>query len=125
MERLEKNDPQPIEIMNWISLEAQQQLDSIQANQGYSIIFKHSTRCSVSLMAKKKFELDWDSLPSNTPIYFLDLLKFRDLSNSIAAIFKVHHESPQLLLIKNGACIFESSHSDISVEEASEQIMQN
>lgn len=111
--------------MNWISLEAQQQLDSIHANQGYSIIFKHSTRCSVSLMAKKKFELDWDSLPSNTPIYFLDILKFRDLSNSIATIFKVHHESPQLLLIKNGACVFESSHSEISVEEASEQIMQN
>ena len=111
--------------MNWIPLEAQQQLDSIQANQGYSIIFKHSTRCSVSLMAKKKFELDWDYLPSNTPIYFLDLLKFRDLSNSIATIFKVHHESPQLLLIKNGACLFEASHSNISIEETAEQINLN
>ncbi len=106
--------------MNWIILEAQQQLDHIRTHQGYSIIFKHSTRCSISLIAKKKLELEWDSLPINTPIYFLDLIKFRDLSNDIAAIFKVHHESPQLLLIKDGVCILESSHSAISVEEVIE-----
>lgn len=111
--------------MNWILLEDQPQLGTIRAHQGHSIIFKHSTRCSISLMAKKKFELDWDSLPANIPIYFLDLLKFRDLSNSIATIFKVHHESPQLLLIKDGACIFESSHSEISADETAEQITQS
>ncbi len=73
-------------------------------------------------MAKKKFEFEWDALPEETPVYFLDLLSYRHISNTIAEIFKVHHESPQLLLIKDGECIFESSHGEISAEEAAEQI---
>ncbi|HEX8377537.1 MAG TPA: monothiol bacilliredoxin BrxC family protein, partial [Pedobacter sp.] len=42
--------------MNWIPLENIDQLQAIKQNPGYSILFKHSTRCSISLMAKKKFE---------------------------------------------------------------------
>ncbi len=111
--------------MNWITLNNIAQLDEIKAAQSYSIIFKHSTRCSISLMAKKKFEFEWDSLPSETPLYFLDLLNHRDISNAIAEIFKVHHESPQLLLIKDGECVFEASHSEISAEETAEQMTVN
>lgn len=104
--------------MNWIPLESAEQLNEIKTKNGYSIIFKHSTRCAISLMAKKKFEFEWDNLPENTPIYFLDLLSYRNLSNTIAEQFKVHHQSPQLLLIKNGECIYESSHGEISAEDA-------
>lgn len=109
--------------MNWIPLETQQQLEQIKVQEGYSIIFKHSTRCSVSLMAKKHLELDGDEFSADLPKYFLDLLHFRDLSNAIATQFHVHHESPQLLLIKSGECIFEASHSDISVEDTVQQIV--
>lgn len=73
-------------------------------------------------MAKKRFELDWESLPENINLYFLDLLRFRELSNAIATDFDVFHQSPQLLLVKDGQCIYEASHGDISVEEALEQI---
>ena len=73
-------------------------------------------------MAKKRFELDWDYLPDNTPVYFLDLLQHRNISGGIAERFKVHHESPQLLIIKDGECIYETSHGEISAEEAAEQI---
>ena len=109
--------------MNWISFNSQQQLQDIKAAKGYSVIFKHSTRCSISMMAKKKFELDWDTLPENMPVYFLDLLNHRDISNAIADVFQVHHQSPQLLLIKDGECIFESSHGEISAEEIAEQLV--
>jgi len=111
--------------MNWITLNNIEQLDEIKSAQGYSILFKHSTRCSISLMAKKKFEFEWDSLPAETPLYFLDLISHRNISNAIAEIFKVHHESPQLLLIKDGECIFEASHSEISAEEAADQMAVN
>ncbi|WP_207428127.1 bacillithiol system redox-active protein YtxJ [Pedobacter sp. SYSU D00535] len=111
--------------MNWISLESIEQLNEIKSAAGFSIIFKHSTRCSISFMAKKKFEFEWDSLPEETPVYFLDLLNHRNISNSIADIFQVPHESPQLLLIKDGECIFESSHGEISAEEAAEQMTVN
>src|ERR1700755_797519 len=104
--------------MRWIALESAEQIKNIQQNPGYNIIFKHSTRCSISMMAKRKFELDWDELPQDISLYFLDLIKYRELSNQVASDFHVHHESPQLLLIKNGECILDQSHSGISVEEA-------
>jgi len=107
--------------MTWIPLTSQEQLNQIKQASGTSIIFKHSTRCSISMMAKKKFELDWDAFPENTPLYFLDLLNYRTLSSAIAEMFQVHHESPQLLVIKDGECIFDASHSEISAEEAAEQ----
>jgi len=106
--------------MNWISLETADQLMQIKQQEGYSLIFKHSTRCSISMMAKRRFELDWDNLPENMPLYFLDLIKHRDLSNQVAQLFQVHHESPQMLLIKNGECILDQSHSGISVDETLE-----
>jgi bacillithiol system protein YtxJ len=104
--------------MNWTSLESAEQIDAIKQLQGYSAIFKHSTRCSISMMVKKRFELDWERLPKNLPLYFLDLIKHRDLSHRVANDFHVHHESPQLLLIKDGECILDLSHGQVSVEEA-------
>ena len=104
--------------MEWISLDTAAQIDNIKQQQGYSLIFKHSTRCSISMMAKRRFELDWEELPGDMPLYFLDLIKHRDISAKIAHDFQVHHESPQMLLIKDGECILDQSHGAISVDEA-------
>lgn len=108
--------------MNWIPLESIEQLQQIKQAAGYTILFKHSTRCSISLMAKRKFEFEWDALPENISIYFLDLLKYRPVSNAIAEEFNVQHQSPQLLLVKDGECIYQTSHGEISAEDAAEQI---
>lgn len=109
--------------MNWTNLTSAEQIDAIKSNSGYSIIFKHSTRCPISMMAKRKFELDEKLFDVNvTPLYFLDLIKFRDISAKVAEVFNVQHESPQLLLIRNGECILDQSHSSISAEEAVESI---
>ena len=104
--------------MNWTSLDTAEQLNGIKQNHGYSVIFKHSTRCSISMMAKRRFEMDWDRLPTEVPLYFLDLIKYREISGQIASDFAVHHESPQLLLIKDGECILDQSHGEISVDDA-------
>lgn len=74
------------------------------------------------MMAKKKFEIDADHIPAEADVYYLDLLNYRDVSNATADLFQVHHESPQILVIKNGECIFESSHGEISAEEAAAQL---
>lgn len=108
--------------MNWIILHHLNEVDDIKKASGFHVIFKHSTRCSVSLMAKKRFEMDWDLIPETTKLYFLDLISHRDISAHIAEIFQVHHESPQVLVIKDGECILDSSHSDISAEEVAEHI---
>jgi bacillithiol system protein YtxJ len=108
--------------MNWIQLNSIDQLNDIKGAEGYSVIFKHSNRCSISLMARKRFELDWEVIPEGALVYFLDVLSYRDISNAVSGDFNVHHESPQLLLIKDGECIYETSHGEISADELAEQI---
>lgn len=109
--------------MNWISLTDVEQLAQINEESGTKpvVIFKHSTRCSISNMAKSRLERE--NAPDNTAFYYLDLLKYRDISNKIAANYAVHHESPQVLLIKNGECIYEETHNGISMAEISEQLV--
>ncbi|MFI5138068.1 MAG: bacillithiol system redox-active protein YtxJ [Sphingobacteriales bacterium] len=104
--------------MNWTSLESADQITDIKRRAGYSIIFKHSTRCSISMMVKKRVELDWDKLPENLPLYFLDLIKYRELSNLVSTAFDVYHESPQLLVIKDGECVLDLSHGQVCLEVA-------
>lgn len=107
-------------MSNWSDLKDTSQIDGIKSSSGYSLIFKHSTRCSISSMAKRTFERDWDVIPSEVRFYFLDLISHRDVSAYIAEAFQVHHESPQLLLIKDGECILDASHGDISADEVAE-----
>ena len=89
-------------MQKWNDLNTISQLEEIKSGSGYAAIFKHSTRCSISLMAKKAFEADWTAIPADVNLYFLDLIKHRDVSAAIADLFNVHHESPQILLIKGG-----------------------
>lgn len=108
--------------MQWTKITDITQIAEIKQQSGYSLIFKHSTRCSVSSMAKRRFEMDWEAIPAETTLYFLDLISYRDISAQIAETFQVHHESPQMLLIKDGECILDTSHGDISAEEVAELI---
>lgn len=100
--------------MDWEPLNAIAQLDEIVAlsKEKPVAIFKHSTRCSISRMALKQFENEFDFPEKVTP-YFLDLITFRDVSNAIASHFGVQHQSPQLILIKDGKAVYNTSHSDI------------
>ncbi|MFA9191181.1 bacillithiol system redox-active protein YtxJ [Flavobacterium sp. FZUC8N2.13] len=105
---------QPESKMNWVLLTDIDQLGEIifNSNEKPAVIFKHSTRCSVSRMALKQFENDFDLQEEVTP-YFLDLIAYREVSNEIANRFNVYHESPQILLIKDGKSVYDASHSDI------------
>lgn len=108
--------------MQWKYITDVNQIEEIKKQPGYSLIFKHSTRCSVSMMAKRRFEMDWEVIPEDTSLYFLDLINYRQISADIATRFQVHHESPQILLIKDGSCVLDASHGDISADEVAEVI---
>ncbi|XZF13852.1 bacillithiol system redox-active protein YtxJ [Chitinophagaceae bacterium MMS25-I14] len=107
--------------MKWIELTENVQLEQIreQSKQQPVVIFKHSTRCSISTMAKNRLERA--SQPEHVAFYYLDLLRHRPLSNKIAEDFQVHHQSPQVLLIRNGECVYEESHNGIDMSEILEQ----
>jgi bacillithiol system protein YtxJ len=109
--------------INWIPLTNLDQLNEIVAlsNEKPIAIFKHSTRCSISRFALKQFENQFDSADA-TDTYFLDLIEHRDVSNDIASRFQVVHQSPQLLLIKNGKSVYDVSHSEIDAKDLAERL---
>lgn len=103
--------------MNWIKLSSEEQLSEIKDKSTTvpQVIFKHSTRCSTSAMVLNRLERS--AVPESIDFYYLDLIAFRSVSNKIAEDFHVFHQSPQILLIKNGECIYEESHMGINVTE--------
>ncbi len=105
--------------MNWKILDSVEQLNQIIASseQQPFAIFKHSTRCNISSMAKNRIERNWELLPDNIVMYYLDLLTYRPISNAIESVLGIEHQSPQLLLIENGKCTYHASHTEISIAE--------
>lgn len=109
-------------MINWKELESVAQTDALVArsHEVPCVIFKHSNRCNISYIAKHRLEHKWDFAPEEVEAYHLDLIAHRPVSNHVAEYFGVHHESPQLLLIRNGECTYDASHLDISVDELHE-----
>ena len=107
--------------MDWNILTSEEQLHLINQRSAEipQVIFKHSTRCSISSMAKSRLERA--GVPPNMEFHYLDLIQHRNLSNRIAELYHVHHESPQVLIIRNSECIYDESHNAISMDEIAEQ----
>lgn len=94
------------------------EIDTLSKNKK-QIIFKHSTRCSVSTFAKKVLLSEFsDDMEKIFDVYYLDLLNYREVSNTVASHYGVHHESPQILIISEGKCIYDASHDDVSLVAA-------
>lgn len=108
--------------MNWIELTSEAQLNEIieESKTQPVVIYKHSHRCHICAMTKNRLERE--AAPEGVKFYFLDVLAHRSVSNDVAETFKIHHESPQLLLIKNGECTYEESHNGIRMDELAEQV---
>ena len=108
--------------MHWIHLTDEEQLKQLitRSHIKPQVIFKHSTRCSISAVALQR--LQKVSQPSDIDFYFLDLLSYRNISDIIADSFGVTHESPQILLIKNGESIYDETHMGIRMNDILEQV---
>ena len=106
--------------LKWIQVN---DFNDINNNNGFIVIFKHSYRCIISRIVLKKFEFQYDNSITNIKYFLIDVLKNREISNKIASVFNVDHESPQLIIIKNGELIHNSSHSDISFSDVSHRVV--
>ncbi len=102
----------------WIELTSSEQLkQAIESSvENAVILFKHSTRCSISSMAKSRFESNWNTDLSKVSIYYLDLIAHRNISNEIAELTGIEHQSPQAIVLKNKEVIYDASHSEISAK---------
>jgi bacillithiol system protein YtxJ len=110
--------------VDWQLLNTEMDLDDLRLKSVSKpqIIFKHSTRCSISSMAKRRLERTWNIGEGQADIHYLDLIAYRSISNKIVDDFGVPHQSPQILIIKNGQSVFDTSHNDIDVETITEYL---
>lgn len=110
-----KTEKEPQSPFPWKPLTSEPQLDEIVelSKTKTVLLFKHSTRCGISRMVLNRFEESFADNQEAVVFYYLDLLNFREVSNEVAARFQVLHQSPQLLVIKNGACVSQGSHYEI------------
>jgi len=102
----------------WNSLNSIEEWNKLKEDtSGVShLVFKHSTRCGISSMAKKQFENSWENM-ENVELWYLDLLNHRDISNQIAEDTKVMHQSPQVVVMKKGELLHDASHHSIDARE--------
>ena len=102
--------------VNWIPLNSLEQIKTIKelSKSETILVFKHSTRCSISSMVIKRFENLFDSSMNNIKVYYLDLLNFRAISDEVGYSFQAEHQSPQLLIIRNEVAVLNVSHYDIT-----------
>ncbi|MDG1039587.1 MAG: bacillithiol system redox-active protein YtxJ [Polaribacter sp.] len=101
--------------VHWVSITDISQLDALtEASKAETVlIFKHSTRCGISKMVFRQFEKSFKTFDKIITVYYLDLLNYREISDEIAARFQVFHQSPQLIVLKNGVMVANASHYDI------------
>ena len=112
----DKSSEEKKDLPAWIPLTSEDQLIEIEQNSSKrpQIIFKHSTTCGISSMVLRSFKNSYSLEDNQADLYFLDLQRYREVSNEVANRFKVNHQSPQVLVIKNGTVIADESHGGIT-----------
>jgi|TARA_B110000438_G_scaffold59800_2_gene59980 bacillithiol system protein YtxJ len=101
--------------IEWTQINSLDEL--LNLNKDYVLLFKHSPRCIVSRISLLRFELGFDKKINISKFIFIDVLKKRPLSNEIAKVYSIYHESPQIILLKDNNVLFHTSHSDISFSD--------
>ena len=109
------SEPKEEKLLLWINLNSLSQLVEVEekSKTKTQVIFKHSTRCGISRMVMNQF-VDAYDVDANLDLYYLDLLNYRDVSNEVGYKFQVMHQSPQMLIIKNGVAVTHASHGAIN-----------
>ena len=107
-----------------IAIESKAHLEALIADsfKRPQLIFKHSTRCSISRFVLADFTAHFTYSSDEFVAHYLDLLNYREISNEIADHFEVVHQSPQLLVVKNGKVVTHASHEGINELQLSEFI---
>ena len=110
------NEPKEEKVLPWIPLSDLQQLKFIKdkSKTKTQVIFKHSTRCGISRMVMNQFVASYELTEKDLDLYYLDLLSFREVSNEVGYAFQVMHQSPQIVIVKNGVAVANASHGAIN-----------
>lgn len=110
--------------MDWINLDSVEQLNVVlsESKSGTAVFFKHSTSCPLSAAAKRRLEKEWETFNQDTSVYYIDLLAYRSVSNQLAEETEVKHQSPQLIVVKDGEVVYHASHLSIDAAKVASHI---
>ena len=117
LERLKQS--QEASIDDWKVINAESHLNEIDdlSRERPIAIFKHSTSCGISAGAKHRLESEWYKIVEDLDLYYLDLLSYRAVSNAIADRYGIRHESPQIIVLRDGKPVYHTSHHRINVDD--------
>ncbi|MDF1501764.1 bacillithiol system redox-active protein YtxJ [Roseisolibacter sp. H3M3-2] len=89
-------------------------LDALR-HAAVALVYKHSTRCPISIMAWDEVEALGTQRP-DVPIGVVDVIEARALSRHVAESLGVVHHSPQAILLVHGAPAWAGSHFEVRTE---------
>lgn len=115
---------QSVSKLNWENISSEQELiNALEDSSTQPVLFyKHSTRCSISSMALNRLEGAWDTSTEKCKLYFIDLIAHRDVSNLLADLTKIPHQSPQAILVKNNEVLYDASHNTIKAKNIEQKL---
>lgn len=85
------------------------------------VLFKHSVTCPISMMAKRRFDAFVAANPA-VPTRVVIVQRERPLSNAIEELLRVQHESPQAIVVHNGAVVWHGSHGKVTEDSLTQAI---
>jgi bacillithiol system protein YtxJ len=91
------------------------QAASLLARHPVHIVFKHSPTCGVSAIARAEMHR-YAQRPDTLPVEVVDVIGQRRLSKALAHRTEVRHESPQVLLVRDGTVVWHASHWQVTFE---------
>ena len=108
--------------MHWIHLTDEDQLQKIvvRSEEKPQVIFEYSSCCDLSETIFQR--LQNKRCPQQVDFHFLDLTGHADIAEKLSTIFHVADVSPRILIIKDGECIFNESHPEMSFEHIMEHV---
>lgn len=104
--------------VEWTDIESVEQLEDLitSSKENVLLFFKHSTRCPISSFALRRFEGDWNE-DSKAGAFFIDTLAHRDVSDALSRLSGISHQSPQVLVMKDGMVLHHASHEQIDANK--------
>jgi bacillithiol system protein YtxJ len=80
-----------------------------------AVFYKHSSRCWMSARAVRQLER-YARAAGAQPVFLIDVIAQRDLSNWLTEISGVRHASPQVILMEDGQARFHASHLGVTAK---------
>jgi bacillithiol system protein YtxJ len=121
-------------LFDWLSGEKESGMNELTQTQEFEavleasnaapqLIFKHSTACPTSASAYRRMADFIATAPAGTPpVHLVKVIESRPVSNAIAQQLGVTHQSPQIILLNQGAAVWNTSHGSITAQSITQAL---